>query len=98
MRCKIEMPQIMQCAATTCAYNKDFTCHARGITVGGPDDHMCDTLLIMTPHTDRHEPAGVGACHAMNCTHNCDFECQADGVSIGFATGRADCLTFKSRQ
>lgn len=97
MTLTVEMPEITECTAETCVYNKDSMCHARGITVGGMDDHECDTMLIASPHTQREARAGVGACRAMGCKHNRDFECQAPGISVDFSGGNAECDTFESR-
>lgn len=94
---RIEMPEVMQCEAKRCAYNVDSTCHARAITVGDMQKHLCDTLFALKQHTQRKEGAGVGACRSTNCMHNEDLECQADGIDITLSGGQAICGTFAAR-
>jgi hypothetical protein len=94
MKVKENMPEITQCEATSCAYNREKTCHALGITVGGGLDHRCDTMCQAAIHTQRMGEAGVGACKVITCVHNDDLECQADEVRIGMHKGQAECLTF----
>lgn len=93
----IDMPEVRQCDAQNCAYNVDAVCHARGITVGDMQRHLCDTLWRAPQHTHRREGAGVGACRAQNCVHNEDLECQAEGINVTFAGGQAQCGTFEAR-
>lgn len=96
MSCTVVMPDVMTCSAEKCVYNKASMCHARGITVGGVDEHNCDTLLKGSKHTERQMRAGVGACRALGCIHNEDFECQAENISIKYAGDQAECMTFAS--
>jgi hypothetical protein len=93
----IEMPEVMQCQAKQCAYNMNSMCHARAITVGDVQKHVCDTMTMSAKHTQRTETAGVGACRSANCIHNEDLECQAEGISITLSGGQASCGTFAVR-
>ena len=97
MKKGIEMPEVMQCQATPCAYNTDAKCHARAITVGDMQAQLCDTMFVTDRHTQRKESAGVGACRSANCVHNEDLECQATGIDVTLSGGQARCGTFSSR-
>ncbi|MDD5705946.1 MAG: DUF1540 domain-containing protein [Kiritimatiellae bacterium] len=97
MKQVIEMPEVIQCEAKQCAYNTASTCHARAITVGNMQQHLCDTMIAVKKHTQRKEAAGVGACRSANCVHNEDLECQADGINITLSGGRAFCGTFAAK-
>jgi len=45
----MDMPKILECNASPCAYNSDNKCHAFAITVGGGSKcPMCDTGIIQT--------------------------------------------------
>ena len=94
MKQAIEMPEVMQCEAIGCAYNHDSACHARGITVGDQQQHLCDTMWKAPQHAKRQERAGVGACRSENCAYNEDLECQAEGISVVLSGGMAHCGTF----
>ncbi len=94
MKKTIEMPEVMGCEQNECAYNLGSLCHARGITVGGMQDHLCDTMMPSGSHTHRKETAGVGACRTRNCVHNEDWECRAEGINITLSGGQALCGTF----
>jgi hypothetical protein len=89
------MPEVMDCQAEQCAYNREGKCHACAITIGDADQHLCDTAMPSTDHTRREETAGVGACRSTNCAHNADLECQAEGIHVAFAAGMASCSTFE---
>jgi hypothetical protein len=90
----VEMPEVLECSISECAYNTGLMCHARAVTMGDDYDHLCDTMLTSKQHTQRKEGAGVGACRALICAHNDDFECQADGIAVSMSGGRALCGTF----
>ncbi len=94
MKKLVEMPEVMQCEADQCSYNVGRMCHARGITVGDMQQHLCDTMWKTKQHTQRREGAGVGACRSANCIHNEDLECQADGINVTLSGGIAHCGTF----
>lgn len=98
MKNGIEMPEVMQCQATQCAYNMDTKCHARAITVGNMDQQLCDTMFVTDRHTQREETAGVGACRSANCMYNEDLECQMEtGIDVTLSGGQARCGTFAAR-
>jgi hypothetical protein len=97
MKRAIEMPEVEQCEVSRCAYNVGSTCHARAITVGNMDKHLCDTMIMVKEHTQRKEAAGVGACRSANCVYNEDLECQADGINVTVSGGQAVCKTFAVR-
>jgi hypothetical protein len=94
MRITIDMPSVLACEATRCAYNVDQSCHARAITVGDGSHPACDTFFPANEHTHRADNAGVGACKVSSCRYNDDLECSASGVRVGIHQGHADCVTF----
>jgi len=93
----MEMPKVLKCSVSDCAYNAKKACHAMAITVGEPQgDPACDTFFT----SDRHGgvmdmTAGVGACKTSDCKFNEDFECMASNIKVGMKKGQPDCLTFK---
>lgn len=93
---EIEMPEVTQCSVDQCAYNKESSCHARAITVGDINKHLCDTSMTADRHTQRQDIAGVGACRSTDCVHNEDFECQADAISVMMSGNEAECGTFSA--
>ncbi len=93
----IEMPEVGQCAATECAYNRERMCHARAITVGDGTQPMCDTAYMAGMHTRASMIAGVGACKVAPCRHNNDLECQADLIEVALSGGDPTCMTFEKR-
>lgn len=97
MKQTIEMAQVKQCQAKQCAYNMNSMCHARAITVGNMQQHLCDTMIMSKQHTQRAETAGVGACRSANCIHNEDLECQAEGINVTLSGGQASCGTFAAK-
>jgi len=97
MKKSIEMPEVLGCGVETCVYNADAMCHARAITVGDTQKHICDTMTKSERHTHRRESGGVGACLSTNCAHNEDWECQADGINVTLSGGEATCGTFSQR-
>jgi hypothetical protein len=97
MKVMIEVPGIMSCSADGCAYNRDNECHACAITVGGTNDHRCDTMFPSSGHASRRQMGGVGACKATDCKLNDDCECLADGIEVGQRSDGVDCLTYVAR-
>lgn len=93
----VEMPEVNACSVAGCAYNVSKECHARGINVGGPLDHKCDTACEFRSHTHHSSLAGVGACKAVSCKFNQDLECSAEGIKVGMMDGKANCLTFTEK-
>ena len=91
----MEMAKIIACDATECAYNRDSQCHAGGITVGGPADHMCDTFFPSSMKGGIADMIGtVGACKVACCQYNSNLECSAAGIRVGHEAADVDCLTF----
>ena len=97
MQLCIDVPTVVKCDEENCGYNRERTCHACAITVGGILDHQCDTMFKAKEHTSRAETAGVGACKVASCRHNSDFECHAEGIEVGHALRHANCLTFSEK-
>lgn len=98
MRITIEMPSVLACEVTHCAYNENESCHARAITVGDGAHPACDTFFPAARHIQSAaQIAGVGACKVTACRYNDDLECSASGVRIGAHQGHADCVTFSPR-
>lgn len=97
MRITIEVPSVLSCEATHCAYNVDKNCHAPAITVGDGAHPSCDTFLPSSTHTASAATAGVGACKVSACHYNQDLTCSASGVHIGRHDEHADCFTFEPR-
>ena len=95
-----KMTSIAACDCADCAYNKDHSCHAMAITVGGPDDPcpMCDTFLDSARHGGIVDMvAGVGACKVESCAHNESLECAASSIRVATHDGHPDCQTFTAR-
>ena len=92
---KVEMPRVIECDATECAYNVEQMCHAMAITVGGEIDHKCDTFCRSSSKGgDLQIIAGVGACKVGTCSNNTNLECTAPGIKVGHEGNEIDCLTF----
>jgi hypothetical protein len=98
MRVTLEMPAVLTCDVSECAYNVEAACHARAITIGDGVHPGCDTFLRGSArHTHRGENAGVGACKVTGCRHNDDFECTAVSIGVGMERGSVNCMTFEAR-
>lgn len=95
----MQMPKVMDCSVSNCAYNAQKACHAMAITIGeAPADPACDTFFTANKHGGvANMTAGVGACKSYDCRHNKDFECTASNVHIGMKGKQPDCLTFEKR-
>ncbi len=92
----LEMPEVAECAAVECAYNRDRMCRARAITVGDGAQPMCDTACNTGSHTRAEFIAGVGACKVSPCRHNNDLECQADIIRVALSGSHPMCVTFET--
>ncbi|MCC3652250.1 MULTISPECIES: DUF1540 domain-containing protein [Streptomyces] len=91
----MDMPIVNDCAATSCAYNRESTCHALAITVGDPGHAHCDTFIDSGARGgDMSSTGRVGACKMSECRHNDQLECRAPGITVGFQQNAADCLTY----
>lgn len=94
----MKMPRVSYCEVEECAYNRDQTCHALAITVGGGDDHMCDTFFEAdTKGGDPDACACVGACRSTSCTHNQNLECKAPEINVGYESAEIDCKTYRRK-
>ena len=95
----MEMPKVISCTVTNCAYNTSQVCHAMAITVGDISNRpKCDTFFQTSIHGGLKDvTAGVGACKISDCTHNKELECNAQNIKVGMQSGAAECLTFKKR-
>ena len=95
----MEMPKVLDCSVTNCAYNSKKACHAMAITIGETEkDPACDTFFTSQVHGGVKEAtAGVGACKTSECQFNKDFECAAPNIHVGLKGTQVDCLTFKTR-
>lgn len=92
----MKMPQVNQCEATECAYNKESMCHALAITIGDNRHPRCDTFLqSSSPGGDSSAVAQVGACKVEACKFNKRFECSAPSIRVAHHAGTCvDCQTF----
>ena len=95
----MDMPKVMDCTVSKCAYNTGKACHALAITIGeNPDQPKCDTFFQSSIHGGvKSMIAGVGACKTGGCSFNQDFECAAPNIHVGMKNGAPDCLTFKKK-
>lgn len=94
----MQMPKITQCEVSECAYNRNMMCHALAITIGGGDDHMCDTFYESEMQGGDPKSTGcVGACRSVSCTHNENLECCASEIKVGHKQMEIDCMTFKEK-
>ena len=94
-----EMPKVLDCTVTNCAYNTKEACHAMAITIGdAPQNPACDTFFEASQRGGVPDmTAGVGACKVSSCQHNSDYECEASNIHVGMKEGTPDCLTFEMR-
>ncbi len=89
----MDMASIVSCSVTTCAYNRQNSCHTPGITVG--DHAECNTYNHGSRQGGYLETRGaVGACLASDCRFNEQLECRAPGINVSGHTEHADCITF----
>jgi hypothetical protein len=95
---RLDMPKILLCDATVCAFNKNEQCHAFAITVGDGVPAMCDTSIISDKEGGLAGiQGGVGACKVESCKFNKYFECSAPGIRVQLHTDHADCVTYSER-
>lgn len=95
----MEMPKVMECDVTQCAYNEKKKCHALAITIGDGSHPHCDTFCQSGSMKggDMTAMAGVGACKISECRHNDHLECRASSIRVGHLIDDIDCQTFKPR-
>jgi Domain of Unknown Function (DUF1540) len=94
-----QMPPVIQCVAKECAFNRESSCHALAINVGGPEDVRpnCDSFFrTKTQCGMEHVFAGVAVCKVLTCKFNELLECLAPGVNVQVHDGQAECATYKS--
>jgi hypothetical protein len=89
---------IEKCELMECVYNKESKCHAKAITMGGPDHECpeCDTFMASSKKGGIDGVAEIGACRASECSWNMSFECSAASVVVGRHKNHADCQTYKA--
>ncbi|MBI4187123.1 MAG: DUF1540 domain-containing protein [Chloroflexi bacterium] len=93
----MNMTGISKCNMSTCAYNKEGSCHTLGITVGPHAE--CNTYVHASSRGGFPEvTGGIGACLASNCKFNSKLECQATKVDVAIDDKHADCKTFQSKK
>jgi hypothetical protein len=93
----MEMPIIIDCDVSECAYNSENICHAMAITVGDSAP-LCDTFLRKDQKGGAMDViGGVGACKVDSCKFNQSLECSADGIHVGRHADQARCDTFSPR-
>lgn len=98
MKVTIDMPHVLTCEVTECAYNDGQACHARAITVGDGVHPGCDTFFVDDVHVrDVTVVAGVGACKVSACRHNRDYQCRTEAIRVGVHEQHGDCMTFDPR-
>jgi hypothetical protein len=92
------MPQVDDCTALECSYNKEGACHAMAINVGGPAP-WCDTFIKASIKGGvQNLTGGVGACKVENCTYNRSLECTSqNGIHIKANGDHAVCSTFSAQ-
>jgi hypothetical protein len=96
---RVEMPEVRDCSAKSCAYNTSGACHAKAITVGNSATPGCATFFEVNAHVGNVQlQAGVGACKVVGCRFNKDFECTAESISVGVAGNGVRCMTFQPAQ
>ena len=98
---QIIMPEVKECSAQSCGFNKNSGCHARAITIGDNEVPGCDTFFAV-PDPSSHakstgRTSGVGACKVADCKFNDDYECMADEVVVAYTNSKANCQTDAHR-
>ena len=90
----MNMASFSKCNQSTCAYNKDESCHTLGITVGPHAE--CNTYVHASSKGGFPDvKSGIGACTASSCKYNDKLECQASKVDVAVDAMHADCKTFQ---
>lgn len=94
----IEMPDVIGCDASNCAYNTGNACRARAITIGDGTFPGCDTFSgwLNDQKVKATRVAGVGACKIAGCRYNEDLECEADSIVVATSSAPPACQTFAS--
>lgn len=85
---------VLTCAATECAYNEQFACHAPDIIIGR-DYPACDTYTRGPVTNGLYDPL-VALCMSTMCKFNEAFQCRARGVTLDQGDDHAACATFRT--
>ena len=94
----MNMPQVIECNVSECAYNTNKKCHALAITIGDQMIPHCVTFFKMMPKGgDSSAIASVGACKVHACAHNKSLVCQAPEVIVGYLNQDIECMTFTKK-
>ncbi|MBA8792463.1 hypothetical protein FHX74_000057 [Friedmanniella endophytica] len=93
MSATIDLPQVTDCTATSCAYNHDG-CHAFAVTIDTTAN--CGTFLSLNEKGGLNVVAQVGACQRTDCTHNQALECRAPSITVGAGQSTAGCLSYQA--
>ncbi len=88
------LPTISKCKVEECAFNRDETCHAKAINVGGPDP-CCDTYFNSMELGGKAMSGSVGACKVTDCRFNDHLECSASSIAVSPGKCKADCMTYE---
>jgi hypothetical protein len=92
----MKMTSISKCNQSTCAYNKDESCHTLGITIGPHAE--CNTYVHASSRGGFPDvKGGIGACQTSSCKFNSKLECQAAKVDVAVDEKHADCKTFQAK-
>ena len=94
------MPLIVCCTGSNCSYNRNLTCNAMAVTVGGERQALCHTFYQTDRKVAHPESVSfVGACRMEKCCSNRHLECTAfSGVSLVGHNGQVLCHKYKERQ
>jgi len=88
-------PDVKNCAATKCYYNKDERCQAEVVLIGSGHS-ICNTFVsIGDRHGMRTTGGRVVACHEIDCKFNEELSCRAGSINVDYHEGYADCVTFE---
>lgn len=85
---------VLTCAATECAYNEQFACHAPDIIIGR-DYPACEMYTHGTVLAGLYDPM-VALCMSTMCEFNDGYHCRARGVTLDQGGDHAACATFRT--
>ena len=89
-------PEVGKCEVDGCTFNKDKTCRALSISVGGPHQE-CDTFILGNNKTGSDGATSVGACNVPGCNYNKNSRCHSEGINLAWHGNHADCMTFAEK-
>ena len=90
-------PEVLKCTVDLCSFNKNETCRAGSISIGGPHQE-CDTFeKAGSKVADNNGTGNVGTCNVPGCNFNDKTRCQAQGVNVAVHADHADCTTYSER-